>query len=172
MKKKSHVDIMHFIALKPIKRGSFEDFVMHINTEINEKNKSSIFVFDDQISPQIKKQFDEKKVQYRLYDLKKKQLISFLICILRYRPKICHFHFVSLSIKIVTICSLLKIKIFYTIHDSIINNNNYNIKYSNSIELLKFIKRKFIISRISKIITVSEYVRNWVNNKYNVPEKK
>ncbi|MDZ7759348.1 MAG: glycosyltransferase family 4 protein [Desulfovermiculus sp.] len=170
MKKKSHVDIMHFIALKPIKRGSFEDFIIQINTELNRRNKNSIFIFDDQISPQLKKIFAEKNVQYKLEDLKERQGLSLFRCLRQYRPKICHFHFVPLSLKIIIICSLLRIHVLYTIHDSLLHNDTLKrltLKY-----LFKRIKRKLVLAKVSKIIAVSEFVHLWMKQQYYVSDNK
>lgn len=166
----NNVDIMFFIELAPIKRGSFEDFVINISNKLDRKNISSIFIFNRNINSQLNSYFKEMNVKYEVVDIKNHKFTNLIKFIIKYKPKICHFHFIKLSLRIALLCSLFKVKSYYTIHDSIPSNQSYKNNYI--INKLKLLKRRIIINRIDKIICVSDFLKKWLKSQYNIPDNK
>lgn len=127
------------------------------------------FVLDNEISKEVKYHFDASRVSYELLPMEGLSFYkSLLKTLIKHKPHLIHFHFISFNILNILLCRLLGVKhLVFTAHDS----GSY-IPTQPLIERLKMAKRAILLKGVDKIIAVSDFVERRLVNSMKIPQEK
>lgn len=154
------LDVLFWAAIKPMKLGSFEDYLINLSKIYGSQDHNIKIVLEKPIAPEVEDKFSELNIDYELVDASQLQNGFYLVRYLyRTKPKILHLHFFGAGDFILLWARLfLNIKIIFHDHNSrpvLASTQKNTLKQGGTLQVLK---RRIFSHFINHFIVVSNFI--------------
>lgn len=172
MDNKLHV--LFWAALKPLKFGSLEDYILKVAETCKQRNLEIKFILELPIDPQVQSRFDHAGLDYELLAETEHSKASVLLKYLRkHKPRYLHLHFYGAGTPLILWTRLFSsAKIIVHDHNSrdlppaeagAQGESQATLQTTENASLLQKLKRNLFAILVHRIVAVSAYVEQNIN---------
>lgn len=168
------LDVLFWAAIKPIKSGTFEDYVLSLASACMSAGYSIKFVLRAPIDPEVKTRFDDAGLDYDLLEKPQHSSGRTLAKYLRQRkPRILHVHFYGAGSPLLIWARLTsRVKIVLHDHNSRPVITSLQSNQSSMLGELQFFKRSLLGLFVDQIIAVSDFLAKQIQQEMHLSPKK
>lgn len=170
-----HVDVLIWAGIKPIKHGSFEDYLAALGRQCISNGLRVHLVMETPIAEAAATAFDESGLSYEL--LSGKEVWSSLWLLIRYlrrfRPRVLHFHFFGIGNILIPIARAV-FRGGIIVHDHSSRELMQKSLQGRGffVGAARRIRNIAILAMIDRIIAVSKYVADCIREETAIPIRK